>query len=183
MFRLMMWMHLSIRIGVIRASLRLAIWVSVSALGEMVSHAQFEFLAGGDGGVRGLRLLLDDGKFKEADERAYQAMLTAARMHHGCSCSDGLRCYSSDPETIVQEFKKRWFVETKLFWDTYRHHGQFANLSVESRFEGPDTRYTSDDSRISWWRRRICLSMRRIRGVVMRNTRLTGSGGCRRATA
>jgi sulfite reductase (ferredoxin) len=104
--------------------------------GEIVSHTQFGFSQAETEAFEA-QLLLDDGKFKEADERAYQAMLTAARTLVQLQWLD----VRSDPETIVQEFKKR-FVETKLFWDTY-HHGQFANYLL-NRFEGPDTRYTSD---------------------------------------
>ncbi len=104
--------------------------------GEIVSHTQFGFSQAETEAFEA-QLLLDDGKFKEADERAYQSMLTAARTLVQLQWLD----VRSDPETIVQEFKKR-FVETKLFWDTY-HHGQFANYLL-NRFEGPDTRYTSD---------------------------------------
>ncbi|HEX3358439.1 MAG TPA: hypothetical protein VHS31_15810 [Tepidisphaeraceae bacterium] len=104
--------------------------------GEIVSHTQFGFTQA-EAEAFEAQLLLDDGKFQEADDRAYQAMLTAARTLVQLQWLDA----PTDPETIVSEFKNR-FVETKLFWDTY-HHGQFANYLL-NRSEGADTRYTKD---------------------------------------
>jgi len=81
--------------------------------------------------------LLDGGQFRDADHKAYAAMLTAAKTLVQLQWLD----VPSDPATIVEEFRKR-FVETKLFWDPY-HHGQFANYLL-ARHEGPDDRYTQE---------------------------------------
>jgi sulfite reductase (ferredoxin) len=104
--------------------------------GEIVSHSQFGFTLAETQAFEA-QLLLDDGKFKEADERAYQAMLTAAKTLVQLQWLD----VPDDPATIVNEFRTR-FVETKLFWDTY-HADQFSRY-LFVRSEGADSRFTSD---------------------------------------
>jgi sulfite reductase (ferredoxin) len=104
--------------------------------GEIVSLSQFGFTQAESEAFEA-QLLLDAGKFREADEKAYQAMLTAAKTLVQTEWLD----VPDVPATIVEEFRKR-FVEPKIFWDTY-HHGQFANYLL-ARYESPDTRYTSD---------------------------------------
>jgi sulfite reductase (ferredoxin) len=104
--------------------------------GEMVSPAQFGFTQA-ESEVFEAQLLLDSGQFKEADDKAYRAMLTAARTLVQVQWTDA----PDDAETIVREFRTR-FVEPKLFWDTY-HHDQFSRYLFQ-RHEGADTRYTSD---------------------------------------
>jgi sulfite reductase (ferredoxin) len=104
--------------------------------GEIVSLAQFGFTQAESEAFEA-QLLLDEGKYKEADEKAYQAMLTAAKT----LVQEEFLDIPNEPARIVKEFKTR-FVDTKLFWDTY-HHGQFANYLLQ-RHESPDTRFTKD---------------------------------------
>jgi len=104
--------------------------------GEVVSLAQFGFTAAETDAFEA-QLLLDNGQFREADEKAYGAMLKAAHTLVQLQWLD----VPNDPATIVNEFKNR-FVEPKIFWDTY-HGNQFANY-LFTRFESPDTRYTQD---------------------------------------
>ena len=102
--------------------------------GEMVSQAEFGF-RDAESYAFEAQLLLEEGKYKEADDKAYEAMITAARTLVRVQFAD----VSKDPDIVVNEFRTR-FVETKLFWDKY-HHGQFGNY-LFARHEGPDTRYT-----------------------------------------
>jgi sulfite reductase (ferredoxin) len=104
--------------------------------GEVVSLAQFGFTAAETDAFEA-QLLLDNGQYKEADEKAYGAMLKAAHTLVQLQWLD----VPNDPNTIVNEFRAR-FVEPKLFWDTY-HGNQFANY-LFTRHETPDTRYTQD---------------------------------------
>ncbi|MGA3066902.1 MAG: nitrite/sulfite reductase [Tepidisphaeraceae bacterium] len=104
--------------------------------GEIVSLTQFGFTQAESEAFEA-QLLLDAGQFRAADEKAYQAMLTAAKTLVQLQYLD----IPNEPDKIVQEFRTR-FVETKLFWDTY-HHGQFANYLL-LRHETPDTRYTAE---------------------------------------
>ncbi len=104
--------------------------------GEIVSLAQFGFTQA-EGEAFDAQLLLDAGNFQHADEKAYQAMVTAAKTLVQLQWLD----VPNDANLIVEEFRKR-FVEPKIFWDTY-HHGQFANYLL-SRHESPDTRYTKE---------------------------------------
>jgi sulfite reductase (ferredoxin) len=104
--------------------------------GEMVSLAQFAFTQAESDAFEA-QLLLDAGQFKAADEKAYRAMVTAAKGLVQIQWVD----VPDDPAVIVEEFKKR-FVEPKLFWDTY-HHGQFANYLL-ARHEGPDARFNAE---------------------------------------
>jgi sulfite reductase (ferredoxin) len=104
--------------------------------GEVISLAEFGFTSAESDAFEA-QLLLDDGHYNTADDRAYNAMLTAARTLVQLQLPDP----PSNPAAIVQEFKTR-FVDTKIFWDQY-HHGQFANY-LFSRHEGPDTRFTKE---------------------------------------
>jgi sulfite reductase (ferredoxin) len=104
--------------------------------GEVVSLAQFGF-AQAESDAFEAQLLLDAGQYQAADEKAFRAMLTAAKTLVQLQWLD----VTDDPKTIVEQFRQR-FVETKLFWDTY-HHGQFANYLLQ-RAEGPDTRFTAE---------------------------------------
>jgi len=87
--------------------------------GEIVSLAQFD-LANSERLVFEAQLKLDEESYKSADQLAYQAMLTAAQALIKTEFLD----ISTDPETIVREFKKR-FHETELFHDKYAK-GKFA---------------------------------------------------------
>jgi sulfite reductase (ferredoxin) len=104
--------------------------------GEVVSLAQFGF-AQAEGEAFEAQLLLDAGQFKSADEKAYQAMLTAARTLVQLQWLD----VPNEPGVIVSEFRTR-FVETKLFWDRF-HMDQFSRY-LFVRHEGPDARYTKE---------------------------------------
>ena len=104
--------------------------------GEVVSHTQFGFTQAESEAFEA-QLLLDDGDFRAADEKAYRAMLTAARTLVQLQWLD----VPDQPDVVVSEFKTR-FVETKLFWDPY-HHAQFVNYLL-NRHEGADERYTID---------------------------------------
>ena len=104
--------------------------------GEVVSLTEFGFTAAESDAFEA-QLLLDEGQYQKADERAYGAMLTAAKTLVQLQLPDP----PSDPDAIVREFRSR-FVETKLFWDTY-HHGQFANYLI-NRHEGADARFTRE---------------------------------------
>jgi sulfite reductase (ferredoxin) len=104
--------------------------------GEVVSLAQFGFTQAESQAFEA-QILLDAGQFSAADEKAYQAMLMAARTLVQLQWLD----VPDDPAVIVAEFRTR-FVETKLFWDTY-HHDQFSRYLFQ-RHEGPDTRFTRD---------------------------------------
>jgi sulfite reductase (ferredoxin) len=102
--------------------------------GEMVSAAEFGF-RDAESAAFEAQLLLENGKYREADAKAYEAMLTAARTLVRVQHQD----VPNDPDTIVNEFRTR-FVDTKLFWDKY-HHGQFANYFFNRHYEGPDQRF------------------------------------------
>ncbi len=104
--------------------------------GEVVSLAQFGF-AQAESEAFEAQLLLDESKFKEADERAYKSMLTAAKT----LVQEQFLDVPDEPNTIVNEFRTR-FVDTKLFYDTYMHN-QFNNYLFH-RHEWADTRYSRD---------------------------------------
>lgn len=104
--------------------------------GEVISLAEFGFTSAESDAFEA-QLLLDDGHYEKADERAYNAMLTTARTLVQLQLPDP----PSDPAAIVREFKSR-FVDTKLFWDQY-HHGQFANYLI-NRHDGADTRFSKE---------------------------------------
>ncbi|HTL29582.1 MAG TPA: hypothetical protein VL282_10175 [Tepidisphaeraceae bacterium] len=104
--------------------------------GEVVSHTQFGFTHAETEAFEA-QLLLDDGDYRAADDRAYHAMLRAAKTLVQLQWPD----VPAEPDIVVNEFVRR-FVEPKIFWDTY-HAGQFANYLI-NRHEGPDTRFTSD---------------------------------------
>ena len=104
--------------------------------GEVVSLAQFGFTEAESLAFEA-QLLLDDGKYKPADEMAYAAMLRAARTLVQVQWLD----VPSDPGVIVEEFGRR-FVDTKVFWDTY--HGDQFSRYLFARHEAPDTRYTKE---------------------------------------
>jgi sulfite reductase (ferredoxin) len=104
--------------------------------GEVVSLSQFGFTQAESEAFE-TQLLLDAGQFKAADERAYQAMLIAAKTLVQIQWLD----VPDDPNVIVNEFRTR-FVDTKLFWDTYA--GDQFSRYLFLRHEGADTRYTKD---------------------------------------
>jgi sulfite reductase (ferredoxin) len=104
--------------------------------GEVVSMSQFGFTQA-EAEAFEAQLLLDAGQFKAADEKAYQAMLTAAKTLVQLQYLD----VSDDPNVIVSEFKTR-MVDTQLFWDRFAADQFSRYLFV--RHEGPDIRYNKD---------------------------------------
>ena len=73
---------------------------------------------------------LEENKYEEADQKAYQAMLSAARalvLNVNLNVGD-------DPNNIVQEFRQR-FYDTELFFDKYAK-GKFAQY-LFNRYENP----------------------------------------------
>jgi sulfite reductase (ferredoxin) len=105
--------------------------------GEVISLAAFGF-SQAEAEAFEAQLLLDDGKFKEADEKAYNVMLRAAHTLVQLQWLD----VPWDPNVIVNEFRTR-FVDTKIFWDTY-HADQFSRYLFQRHENGPDTRFNAD---------------------------------------
>ncbi|HET9931050.1 MAG TPA: nitrite/sulfite reductase [Polyangiaceae bacterium] len=81
--------------------------------GEVVSFTQFG-LAASEREVFEAQVLLDEGKIREAADRAYSAMLQAARALTRQQNPN----LGEDPGEIVNEFKAR-LVDTKVFWDPF----------------------------------------------------------------
>ncbi len=81
--------------------------------GEVVPFTQFG-LAASEREVFEAQVLLDEGKIKEAGERAYSAMLQAAR----ALARQNNQNLGEDPAEIVSEFKAH-LVDTKVFWDPF----------------------------------------------------------------
>jgi sulfite reductase (ferredoxin) len=106
--------------------------------GEVVSLADFGFTAA-ETIVFEAQLLLDDGNYHLADQRAYEAMLKAA---HTLVQLEWLDAPPDDADVIVNEFRKR-FVDTQLFW--HKQHGnQFSNYLFNRHDNGPDARFSKE---------------------------------------
>jgi sulfite reductase (ferredoxin) len=97
--------------------------------GEIVPVAQFG-LAASELEVFEAQVLLDEGKAGEAAERAYSAMLQAAR----ALTRQKNENLGEDPEEIVGEFKLH-MVDTKLFWDPFAG-AKFAQYLFRAHSEG-----------------------------------------------
>jgi sulfite reductase (ferredoxin) len=104
--------------------------------GEVVSLSLFGF-ARAESEVFEAQLLLDAGQFKAADEKAFAAMVTAAKTLVQIQFLD----VPDEVPAIVNEFRTR-LVEPKLFWDTYAAD-QFSRYFFV-RAEGPDSRFTKE---------------------------------------
>jgi len=104
--------------------------------GEVVSLASFGFTQAETEAFEST-LFLDAEQYQQADDRAYKAMLTAAKTLVQLEWMD----VPDDANVIVREFKSR-FVDTQIFWDRF-HADQFSRY-LFVRHEGPDTRYTND---------------------------------------
>jgi sulfite reductase (ferredoxin) len=104
--------------------------------GEVVSLAGFGFTAAETEAFEA-QLLLDGGQYKAADDKAYRAMLTAAKTLVQLQFLD----VPDDADVVVREFRSR-FVDTQIFWDKY--HGDQFSRYLFLRHEGPDSRYTAD---------------------------------------
>jgi sulfite reductase (ferredoxin) len=104
--------------------------------GEVVSLTDFGF-SQAEAEAFEAQLLLDEGKYREADERAYRAMLDAAHTLIKTQWQDA----PSDPDTIVNEFRTR-LVDTKLFWDKYA--GSKFAMYLFNRHEDTHRRFDRD---------------------------------------
>lgn len=93
--------------------------------GEVVSLIDFD-LAQAEREVFEAQVLLEEKKSQEAGERAYWSMLHAAK---GLVKTEFLDI-AEDPETIVHEFKKR-FYDTEKFFDPFAK-GKFAQYLFEA---------------------------------------------------
>ncbi len=105
--------------------------------GEVVSLFSFE-IAKAEGEAFDALIALDEKDYAQADARAYNAMILAARALVRNQFLD----VGNDPERIVQEFRSRYY-ETQLFYDRYakgkfahylfnRHENSPANLDEDS---------------------------------------------------
>ena len=92
--------------------------------GEVVSLFSFE-IAKAEGEAFAALLALDERDYRQADERAYRAMLLAAKALVRSQNLD----VGDDPDRIVAEFKAR-FYDTQLFFDPYAK-GKFAHYLFE----------------------------------------------------
>ena len=105
--------------------------------GEVVSLIEFN-MADAEREVFEAQILMDEGKYKEADAMAYKSMLSAAR----ALVQTEFRDVPDNPEQIANEFRTR-FYDTKLFFDRFiggraaeyffeRHGRENGSVSQES---------------------------------------------------
>ncbi|NOX62183.1 MAG: nitrite/sulfite reductase [Chloroflexi bacterium] len=92
--------------------------------GEVVSLFSFE-IAKAEGEAFAALLALDERDYRQADQRAYRAMLLAAKALVRSQNLD----VGDDPDRIVAEFKSR-FYDTKLFFDPFAKE-KFAQYLLE----------------------------------------------------
>jgi sulfite reductase (ferredoxin) len=78
---------------------------------------------------------LDDGHFEQADQRAYRAMLMAAR----ALVRTRFLNVGNEPDRIIEEFRAR-FYDTELFFDKYAK-GKFAQFLFD-RHNNPPSSHT-----------------------------------------
>ena len=107
--------------------------------GEVVSMIDFDLQAA-EREYFEAQLKFDDGLYQEADDRAYRAMLQAARGLVRTRFQD----VSDNPDQIIEEFKSR-FCDTGIFQDKYAG-GKFAEYLFD-RHEDRDRNYTKDNAR------------------------------------
>lgn len=88
--------------------------------GEVISLVDFN-LAGAEREVFEAQILLDENKVEDADNMAYQSMVSAAMALVKTQFLD----VPDNPGDIVSEFRKR-FYDTELFFDRFAK-GKFAN--------------------------------------------------------
>jgi sulfite reductase (ferredoxin) len=105
--------------------------------GEVVERIDFDLQAAERVAFEA-QCLLDDGSFEAADQRAYQAMLDAARALVKLQYHD----VSDDPAMVIAEFKSR-FYDTELFFDKFAG-GKFANYLFKRHDEQGDRAYNSE---------------------------------------
>ncbi|MFO7177556.1 MAG: nitrite/sulfite reductase [Pseudomonadota bacterium] len=107
--------------------------------GEVVPMVQFG-LADSEREVFEAQVLLDEGNATAAAQRAYSAMLKAARALTR-EKNDNL---GEDPEEVVQEFKER-LVETKIFWDPFVG-AKFAHFLFRAHEEGVNKEFSKESA-------------------------------------
>ena len=98
--------------------------------GEVVSRTDME-LSVAESTAFDSQLALEEGDVGRADERSYQAMLSAARALIATETS----VIPGDADEVVRQFKER-FYDTKLFFDRFAH-GKFARPFFERHEAGP----------------------------------------------
>ena len=98
--------------------------------GEVVSLIEFD-LAAAEELVFEAQVHLDEKEYGAADEKAYAAMLQAAKGLVKTQFLD----IPDDPGEIVREFRTR-FYDTELFFDKYAG-GKFAQYLFRRQEEGP----------------------------------------------
>lgn len=104
--------------------------------GEVVPFVQFG-LAASEREIFEAQILLDEGKSKDAAQRAYSAMLQAAR----ALARQQNENLGEDPAEIVAEFKAH-MVDTKVFWDPFAgaKFAQYLFRAHEDGFDGQPTK-------------------------------------------
>ena len=107
--------------------------------GEVVSSVEFG-LAAAERELFEAQLAHESGQDEQAGEKAYQAMLHAAKALVEVEYSD----ISNDPDQIVSEFRARYF-DTQKFFDPFAG-GKFANYLFDAHRKAAQT-YTSESSR------------------------------------
>jgi sulfite reductase (ferredoxin) len=107
--------------------------------GEVVSRIDFD-LQEAERLAFEAQLELDSGQFANADERAFQAMLEAAR---GLVKTEYYDC-PTDAETIVTEFRRR-FYDTEVFFDKYAG-AKFAQFLLNRHAAGGDRAHTRESA-------------------------------------
>ena len=107
--------------------------------GEVVSMIDFDMQAA-EREYFEAQLEFDDGAWQKADERAYRAMLQAARGLVRTQFQD----ITDNPDQIVSEFRSR-FCDTGIFRDKYAG-GKFAEYLFE-RHQDNGRRFTKDNAR------------------------------------
>ena len=107
--------------------------------GEMVSLFSIN-IAKAEGTALEALVALEENDYQEADQKAYRAMLSAAR---SLVLNQNLNV-GNDPDNIIKEFRTR-FYDTELFYDTYAK-GKFAQYLL-TRHENPKVTPDLDSSR------------------------------------
>lgn len=92
--------------------------------GEVVTLIEFN-MADAEREVFEAQILLDEGKYEDADAMAYKSMLSAARALVKMEYRD----VADDPEQLANEFRTR-FYDTKLFFDRFVG-GRFAEYFLD----------------------------------------------------
>ena len=100
--------------------------------GEVISRTELELSVAESLSFES-QLALEDGDLVRADERAYQAMIAAAR---GMVALE-LFIPPNAEDDVVREFRERFF-DTKVFFDRFAH-GKFARPLFSRHDDGPVT--------------------------------------------